>query len=193
MRTHTPPNPTVPARTKVIARRGQPPSLEDAYREHGASVLSLARRLVGDHSLAEEVTQEVFVRLWRRPERFDADRGSLRTFLLTECRGRSIDAMRSTSARRRRELRDAHADETRPAVDVASDVCDIVVHERVAGLVQALPDGERDAIALAYCEHLTYREVAAALEMPEGTVKGRIRSGLRRLRADLALVDIDAR
>lgn len=191
MRTHVPPSPTMPSRTKVLVRRGQPPSLEDAYREHGSSVLGLARRLVGDRSLAEEITQEVFLRLWRRPERFDADRGSLRTFLLADCHGRSIDAVRSASARRRRELGDAHSQAGRPAADVASDVCDTIVHERVAGLVRALPDGERDAISLAYCEHLTYREVAEVLGTPEGTVKGRIRSGLRRVRSDLSLVGID--
>lgn len=154
-----PPAPTGPGATASLPV-GVPP-LEDAYREHSASVLGLARRLLGDPSLAEEVTQEVFLRLWRRPERFDADRGSLRSFLLAECHGRSVD------------------------------VCDTLVHHRVADLVQALPDTEREAISLAYCEHLTYREVATVLGAPVGTVKGRIRSGLRRLRAEMALAGID--
>ena len=184
-----PPAPTGPGATASLPV-GVPP-LEDAYREHSASVLGLARRLLGDPSLAEEVTQEVFLRLWRRPERFDADRGSLRSFLLAECHGRSVDAIRSASARTRREQRDAHRDERRPGADVAGDVCDTLVHHRVADLVQALPDTEREAISLAYCEHLTYREVATVLGAPEGTVKGRIRSGLRRLRADMALAGID--
>lgn len=166
--------------------------LEDAYREHSAAVFGLARRLLGDRSLAEEVSQEVFLRLWRRPERFDARRGSLRSFLLAECHGRSVDAIRSDSARRRRELRDVRADEPLGSWDVAGQVCDSAIHEQVADLVRALPECEREAISLAYSDQVTYREVAAILGTPEGTVKGRIRTGLKRMRSQVAALGIDA-
>ncbi|MGK2950481.1 MAG: sigma-70 family RNA polymerase sigma factor [Acidimicrobiales bacterium] len=158
---------------------------EDAYREHGAGVFGLARRLVVDRSVAEEVTQEVFLRLWRRPDRFDPTRGSLRSFLLADCYGRSIDAIRSESARRRREARVGRSDALDAATDVADDVCATDVHGNVALLIQVLPDDEREAISLAYFSHFTYQQVAVILDAPEGTVKGRIRSGLRRLRTQV--------
>lgn len=166
--------------------------LAEAYEDNSRAVFGLASRLVGDRMLAEEVTQEVFLRLWRRPERFDPSRGSLRSFLLAECHGRSIDAVRSESARRRREADDIWSDRGRSVPDLARDVCDAVVDERVAGLVRALPEAEREAISLAYCDHLTYREVAAVLDTPEGTVKGRIRSGLRRMRSQMDDLGIEA-
>lgn len=158
---------------------------EDAYRQHAGVVHALARRLLGDRSLAEEVTQEVFLRLWHRPDRFDAARGNLRTFLLTECHGRSIDTIRSQSARRRREERDGRSSGREASPDLADDVCVAAVHDEVATLLRALPDLEPEAISLAYSDHSTYREVAEILGAPEGTVKGRIRTGLRRMRAQM--------
>lgn len=160
-------------------------AFEDAYRTHATAVFELARHLLGDRSLAEEVTQEVFLRLWRRPGRFDVGRGSVRTFLLTECHGRSIDAIRSESARRRREERDVRSNAVHGSGDVASEVCDSAVRDEVARLLEALPEAEREAISLAYSSHATYRQVASMLDTPEGTVKGRIRTGLRRMRAQM--------
>ena len=165
---------------------------ENAYREHADAVLGLARRLVGDRLLAEEVSQEVFLRLWRRPDRFDPNRGSLRSFLLAECHSRAVDAIRRESARRRREEREGRSKDRCAVADVAGDVCDAAVRDQVARLVQALPDGERDAISLAYSRHITYRQVADILDTPEGTVKGRIRSGLRRLRSQMDELGIKA-
>lgn len=167
-------------------------SFEDAYREHATAVFGLARRLVRDHSLAEEVSQEVFLRLCRRPERFDATRGSLRSFLLADCHGRAVDVIRSESARRGREERDGQSGERHRVADLAGDVCATAVHAQIEDLVQALPDGEREAISLAYSDGISYREVAVVLDAPEGTVKGRIRSGLLRLRAQMGDLGIEA-
>ena len=164
---------------------------EDAYREHASAVLGLARRVLSDRSLAEEVTQEVFLRLWRQPDRFDPTRGCLRSFLLAECRGRSIDAVRSEAARRRREERDGWSGGLETHTDVAVDVCDADVHHHVEDRLEALPGAEREAISLAYFGELTYREVAAVLDTPEGTVKGRIRTGLHRMRSHLRESGID--
>lgn len=168
------------------------PGFEDAYREHSTAVFGLARRLLGDRSLAEEVTQEVFLRLWNRPHRFDATRGCLRTFLLTECHGRSIDTIRSEFARQRREERDGRSSERQSVTDVADDVCDAAVHDEVALLLEALPEVEREAISLAYTTQATYQAVASMLDMPEGTVKGRIRSGLRRMRSQMGEDPLEA-
>src|SRR5262245_35568488 len=145
-----------------------PRALEEVYRRHAAPVLGVARRLVFEPALAEEVLQEVFLRLWRQPERFDASRGSLRTYLLIEANARSIEMIRSDSSRRNREDRHlrlaSQADE-----NVERDVWDGVVAEHIHEALASLSDGERTAIELAYFAGYTYREVATVLDQPEGT------------------------
>src|SRR5438046_2316871 len=159
-------------------------ALAEAYRRHGGAVFALARRLVGDAGVAEDVLQEVFLRLWNQPENFDPARGSLRAYLLAHCHGRSVDMLRSDTSRRRREERDMQRT-AEGGYDLEHEVWDLAVADHVRTAVQALPQGERDAIELAYFEGYTYREVARALDEPEGTVKSRIRSGLRRMRDTL--------
>ena len=83
----------------AVARYEQA-ALAEVFRRHGGAVHGLARRLLGDDAPAEEVVQEVFLRLWRQPERFDPDRGSLRSFLLAQAHGRAVDLIRSEEARR---------------------------------------------------------------------------------------------
>jgi RNA polymerase sigma-70 factor (ECF subfamily) len=159
-------------------------ALAEAYRRHGGAVYALARRVVRDTGLAEEVVQEVFVRLWTTPDRFDPDRGSLRSWLLAQAHGRTIDRLRSDSARRLREERDAQQT-ANSGYDVEREAWDLATADRVKDVMADLPDGERRAIELAYFDGYTYREVAKLLDTPEGTIKSRIRSGLKRMRADL--------
>jgi len=172
--------------TLVVAiGRWREDALAEAYRRHAGAAYALARRLLNDNQLAEEILQEVFLRLWNTPERFDPERGSLRAYLLAQTHGRSVDLLRSETSRRRREERDAR-ESPDFGDDIEREVIDLTVSEKVKEVVAALPTDERQAIELAYFGGHTYRQVAVMLEAPEGTVKSRIRSGLRRLRNDLA-------
>lgn len=159
-------------------------ALGEVYRRHAGAVFGLAKRLLGDHAQAEEIVQEVFLRLWNEPDRFDPDRGSLRSFLLSHSHGRAVDSLRSNTARRRREDREAHLTAD-AGYDVDREVWDLTLASQVRDALADLQEGERVAIELAYFGGLTYREVAQQLGEAEGTVKSRIRVGLKRLRTNL--------
>ena len=165
-------------------------ALAEVYRRHGGAVYGLARRVLNDPAEAEDVTQEVFLRLWNEPDRYDPGRGSLRSFLLAQSHARAVDAVRSTSSRRQRESRDALRT-ARGTYDLQHEVWDLAMADQVGQAMGTLPAEERRAIELAYFDGHTYREVARLLQQPEGTVKSRIRNGMRRMRA--ALADIDLR
>jgi RNA polymerase sigma-70 factor (ECF subfamily) len=165
--------------------RWHEPTLAEIYRRHGGSVHALARRIVRSDPPAEEITQEVFLDLWNRPEKFDAQRGTLRSFLLARTHGKSVDFVRSEVAWRRREERTSRERATAP-YDIDHEVWDLAVVEQVKEALDALPDELRQPVELAYFGGHTYREIAVMLKEPEGTVKSRIRSGLGRLRVDLA-------
>ena len=160
-------------------------ALAEAYRRHGGAVFGLAKRVLQNAAEAEDVTQEVFLRLWNQPDRFDPARGSLRSFLLAQAHGRAVDAVRSSSSRRAREARDALRT-AEASYDMQHEVWDLAVADQVAQAMGELPDEERRPIEMAYFDGRTYREVARLLDQPEGTVKSRIRNGMRRMRAVLA-------
>jgi RNA polymerase sigma-70 factor, ECF subfamily len=164
-------------------------ALAEAYRRHAGAVFALAQRLLRDRAIAEEIVQEVYLRLWNRPEAFDPQRGSLRSYLLAQCHGRTVDLLRSETSRRRREERDVRRTAT-AGYDVEHEVVDLAVAERVRGALEGLQQNERRAIELAYLGGHTYREVAELLSEPEGTVKSRIRSGLRKMRTSLQDVGV---
>ena len=163
---------------------GSRAALHTAYRRYGGRVLSTARGVLRDEALAEDITQEVMLRLWRRPDRFDPSRGSLTTVLIRDAHGRAVDLLRSELSRRTREERD----QERSSVDEAGpehEVWERIRSAEVSAALRSLPERERAAVVLAYYEGLSYREVAERLGEPEGTVKSRIRAGLQRLQGPL--------
>jgi len=173
----------------VALARYQQSALGEVYRRHAGAVFGLSKRLLGDQAKAEEVVQEVFLRLWNQPDRFDPERGSLRSFLLAQTHGRSVDILRSDGARRRREERDAR-ELAESGYDLDREVWDLALADHVRRALDALQPGEREAIELAYFGGRTYREVAVQLDEAEGTVKSRIRSGLKRLRTELSAAGV---
>ncbi|HXH22888.1 MAG TPA: sigma-70 family RNA polymerase sigma factor [Dehalococcoidia bacterium] len=162
-------------------------ALETLYDRYGDYVYSVSLRVVGDPQLAEDIAQEVFLRLWRRPDLFDAARGRFVTWLLSVARNRAIDERRSRDRRFRHENPQGLESEELPAraedpVDTALHADDRVLIQRALAL---LPREQADAIRLAYFGGYTQQEIAEGLKQPLGTVKTRIRLGLQKLRAVL--------
>ncbi|MGH9027470.1 MAG: sigma-70 family RNA polymerase sigma factor [Acidimicrobiia bacterium] len=158
---------------------GDQNALGDAYDQYSSFVFGLARRVTADPRAAEDVTQEVFVALWERPQAYDPTRGSLRTWLATLAHRRAVDVVRREEARRRRTEREAARPTSVPNVEESALA--LVAAEHVRAAVEALPPDQRRAIELAYFGGKTYREVAEVLGIPEGTAKSRLRLGLRRI------------
>lgn len=173
------------AQLVLVAARGRGEALSEIYQRHAGAVFGLARRVLSDNAEAEDVTQEVFLALWNQPERFDPHRGTLRTFLLTNAHSRAVDLVRARVRRAEREHREA-AERTRSLAALDRELEDLVLADHVAQALASIPADERLAIEVAYFDGLTYREVAAVLQTPEGTIKARIRSGLRRMRSLLS-------
>lgn len=162
-------------------REGDGEALAEAYRRYASRVIAVANAVLRDGAAAEDVCHDVFVGLSRRPEMFDSGRGSLGTYLVVVAHNRALDRLRSERSRARRETDDARA-----AAPACEDAGDQAVASSMAAqiwaAVGALPAHEAEALRLAYLGDTTYREVARILDVAEGTVKSRIRSGLRRLR-----------
>lgn len=160
-----------------------PAALMALYDRHRGAAFGLAYRVLGDHGAAEEAVQDAFMLVWRRAETFDPARGSgARAWLLTIVHHRSIDLLR---ARQGRPPAGPPIDEVVGLLavpDFAGEVVGRIDGEQVRSAVAALPEDQQRTIELAYFEGLTHREIAERTGMPLGTVKGRMRLGLQKLR-----------
>jgi RNA polymerase sigma-70 factor (ECF subfamily) len=158
---------------------GDRDALRDLFERYGSLVHSVAYRVVRDHQLAEECTQDVFVTLWRRAGDFDAGRGRVAAWLLAIARNRAIELVRRASARRA----DPYAEIS--VAGEAEDPAEVAVRadraEQIGVAMAGLPPAQYEALRLAYFEGLSHAEIADRLGMPLGTVKGRIRLALERL------------
>jgi len=161
-----------------------PTALNDAYRQFGRRVYRVAYGLLRREELAQDVTQEVFVRLWKRPERYDPSRGALSSFLQLDAHGRSVDLIRSEEARAKREVANERLS-SRHQDGPEEEAMKRITSDRVRRALDELKETERGPIAMAFYLGYSYRKVAHVLGVPEGTVKSRIRSGMAKLRETL--------
>ena len=159
---------------------GDEAALGEVYDQYSSFVFGLAKRVIGDASAAEDVSQDVFLHLWEHADAFTPERGSLRTWLGMLTHRRSVDYVRREEARRRRGQREASRRPTHTP-DVEEMATALVNAERVRNALDVLPEEQRRCIQLAYFGGKTYRQVAEVLGIPEGTAKSRLRLGLRRI------------
>jgi RNA polymerase sigma factor (sigma-70 family) len=162
-------------------------ALEALYDRYGKVAYSLARRILTDATLAQDVVQEVFLSLWRNAGRFDAGRGTLATYLLSMTHHRAVDAVRREENLRRWRTTDEVLEfEPDPRAGVEDEVEAAERREQVRAALAELPPAQREALALAYFGGYTQREVASLVGVPLGTVKTRMAAGMRKLKDSLS-------
>jgi RNA polymerase sigma factor (sigma-70 family) len=169
---------------RIVA--GDDRALAGVYDRHADLVFGLARRVTRDEQLARDVTQEVFAHLWELPQRVDLSRGTLRSYLAVLAHRRAVDEVRRSERRARLETSAARREaQDGPEGDVVDTLTRHWRKERLARALDQLPADQRRAVELAYYDGLTYRQVASALGIPEGTAKSRLRLAMNRLRTQL--------
>lgn len=165
-----------------------PHTFDQIYREHRRSVFHTALRITKDPIAADDVTHDVFVRLWRRPGRFDSTRGDLGPYLRLMARSRALDLWRERQAAGRAHDRLVAVVDTESPVVEDDPLSQAVASDRAATVrraLEVLPDSQREAVVLAYWGGLTAEEISRRVDVPLGTVKSRIRLGLAKLRTTM--------
>jgi RNA polymerase sigma-70 factor (ECF subfamily) len=170
-----------------LVQSGSPRAFELLYDRHGGAAFSLAYRMVGNRVTAEDVTQEAFLSIWRSRLRYDQARGSVRTWVLGIVHNRAIDALRRSFVHdRRREtmegVEERHEAPERTEVEAARRE----EARSIRSALDTLPDEQRRTIELAYFGGFSHSQIAELLEEPIGTVKGRMRLGLDKMRRQLS-------
>jgi len=171
----------------ALVAKGQARAFETIYERHGGAAFSLAYRMCGSRSLAEDVAQEAFLSIWRSGGRYDRARGSVRTWVLGIVHNRAIDALRRTVVQERRRASDEGIEERFEARERTEvEAARREEASTIRGMLETLPDEQSRVIELAYFGGFTHSEIAEMLGAPIGTVKGRMRLGLEKLRGQLA-------
>jgi RNA polymerase sigma-70 factor, ECF subfamily len=172
-----------------MAAAGDGRALEELYDRYSRLVMSFASRMLSEPAAAEDLTQEVFFRAWKQADAYASSKGSFATWILSITRNMAIDELRKRNRRPQlAELDDpiatiANVEDTQPSVEEHAWIG--MVRFEIQNALGALPDAQRQPIELAYYRGLTQREVAEALGVPLGTIKTRIRLGMRKLRDHL--------
>lgn len=166
--------------------RSDAAALEALYGRYGRACYGLARRILTDEQLAQDVVQEVFLAVWRDASRFDAARGGFSTWLLSMTHHKAVDSVRrEENLRKRRASADVLETQESEAPKVDEAVWSLVRRERVREALKTLPGPQREALALAYFGGYTQREIAGLTATPLGTVKTRMLAGMRRMKESL--------
>lgn len=165
-----------------------PAAFEALYDRHGGAAYSLAYRITGERTLAEDTTQEAFLSIWRSNARYDLARGSVRSWVLSVVRNRAIDALRRGGSRAPSlDHDDETALETRPAPErTETEAIRRETAGELRGALESLPEEQSKVIQLAYFGGFSHSEIAEIVGQPLGTVKGRMRLGLEKIRVELA-------
>ncbi len=170
----------------ALVGEGDGAALESLYGRYGRPAYALARRILADETLAQDVVQEVFLTVWRDAGRFDAARGGFSSWLLTMTHHKAVDAVRrEENLRKRRAPADVLEFTESADPGVEDEVWTMIRGERVRGALAELPDAQREALGLAYFGGYTQREIAKLTDTPLGTVKTRMLLGMKRMRAVL--------
>ena len=170
---------------ELVARKDAG-ALEALYERYGRAAYSLARRILTEEALAQDVVQEVFLSLWREAGRFDAGRGTAATYLLSMIHHRAVDVVRREENLRRWRTSDEGLElEPDPKTGVEDQAEASERRAEVRAALKDLPDAQREALLLAYFGGYTQREVAALVKVPLGTVKTRMAAGMRKMKAAL--------
>jgi RNA polymerase sigma-70 factor (ECF subfamily) len=170
-----------------VVQGGDPRAFEFLYDRHGGAAFSLAYRMVGTRAIAEDIVQEAFLSIWRSKVRYESARGSVRTWVLGIVHHRTIDALRRNLVHERRRASAEGIEERHEAAELT----DVEAARReeareVRAALLTLPGEQSRVIELAYYGGFTHTQIAEMLEMPVGTVKGRMRLGLEKMRKELA-------
>jgi RNA polymerase sigma-70 factor (ECF subfamily) len=169
-----------------LLREGEARAFEVVYERHADAAFSLAYRMCGRRSMAEDVVQEAFLSLWRSGARYDRARGSVRTWVLGIVHNRAVDALRRGGVHERRRASDEGLEEHFEAAERTElEVSRRDEAREVREAIEELPDEQSQVIELAYFGGFTHTEIARMLDTPIGTIKGRMRLGLQKLRLQL--------
>jgi RNA polymerase sigma-70 factor (ECF subfamily) len=169
-----------------LVRRGEARAFEVVYERHSAAAFSLAYRMMGTRARAEDVTQDAFLSIWRSGGRYDRAKGSVRTWVLGIVHHRAIDALRRATVHDRRRAGDEGIEERFEARErTDAEAARREEAGTVRGALSSLPADQVQVIELAYFGGFTHIEIAEMLDAPVGTVKGRMRLGLKKMRAQL--------
>jgi RNA polymerase sigma-70 factor (ECF subfamily) len=169
-----------------LVRNADPDAFAVLYERHSGAAYSLAYRMTGTRGAAEDVTQEAFISVWRSGARYDRNRGSVRTWVLGIVHHRAIDALRRGKVRDRPRVEDENAAEKLEAPE--NTELEVARRDEAATVrraMEVLPSEQVQVIELAYFGGFTHTEIAQMLDAPVGTVKGRMRLGLKKLRDQL--------
>ncbi|WP_166975010.1 sigma-70 family RNA polymerase sigma factor [Brevibacterium atlanticum] len=169
----------------VRIARGDRDAFEQLFTDQSRILMAVILRIVRSRSLAEEVLQDCFTEVWTRCSGFDPERGSGRAWLVTLCRRRAIDCVRSVQSQQDRDFADGMKTTAEAGEQVEQTVIDRAESDRTVSALKILPDEQATPIVMAFYQGLTHAQISENLEVPLGTIKSRIRDGMKKLRDEL--------